>query len=259
MYPRSDSDSTCVTIHTSAGCIIIQLIVHLSKRRTQRSSPGSLRHSLQMWSHCPAKIRLVEQVEITEKAFSIAQRISSNSLPSSLSELTWRWCNHRHRLAFAFDWFVRDGISSDSPVELEESRRTHQSLFLVFFVERQSTWMNGLDAVVCLSNKVTASSVFDVGEPLFVAEEDTRIAFEALAIRMGWFSCEVDRRVKNAEESGERLVPVEFGGVRCLFGLSSVLKTRKNMSNRMTTPWRLPIVEEEDASLAAWLLLLLSF
>lgn len=29
-------------------------------------------------------------------------------------------------------------------------------------------------------------------------------------------------RVKNDDECGDKLVPVEFGGVRCLFGLSSV-------------------------------------
>jgi predicted ATP-dependent Lon-type protease len=102
--------------------------------------------------------------------------------------------------------------------------------------------MNGFDALVCLSNKVTASSVFAVGEPLFVAVEETRIVFEALLIRMGLFSCEVDRRVKNDEESGERLVPVEFGGVRCLFGLSSVFKEEKHIPTKGNAlkPYHLP-------------------
>ncbi len=50
-----------------------------------------------------------------------------------------------------------------------------------------------------------------------VAGDDIRNVFDAFAIRIGLVS-----RVKNDDECGDKLVLVEFGGVRCLFGLSSV-------------------------------------
>jgi len=50
-----------------------------------------------------------------------------------------------------------------------------------------------------------------------VAGDDIRIVFDALVIRIGFVS-----RFKNDDECGDKLVPVELGGVRCLFGLSSV-------------------------------------
>jgi hypothetical protein len=59
--------------------------------------------------------------------------------------------------------------------------------------------------MVCLSNKVTESNCF------VVADDDIRIVFDAFVIRIGFVS-----RVKNDVECGDKLVPVEFGGVRCL-------------------------------------------
>jgi len=62
-----------------------------------------------------------------------------------------------------------------------------------------------------LSNNVTESNCFDV------AGDDIRSVLDALVIRMGLVS-----RVKNDDECGDKLVLAEFGGVRCLCGLSSV-------------------------------------
>jgi hypothetical protein len=81
----------------------------------------------------------------------------------------------------------------------------------MFYTWPKFTWVNGAGGIVCLSNKVTESNCF------VVAGDDIRIVFDALVIRIGLLS-----RVKNDDECGDKLVPVEFGGVRCLFGLSSV-------------------------------------
>jgi hypothetical protein len=60
--------------------------------------------------------------------------------------------------------------------------------------------------------------------PLLFASDDIRIVFAAFVIRIGLLSFDVDNRLKNDDESGDKLVPVEFGGVRCccLLKLSSV-------------------------------------
>lgn len=75
------------------------------------------------------------------------------------------------------------------------------------------TGIGCVDAIACLSARLTASNCF------VVAGEDIRMAFGALLIRIGLVS-----RAKYVDECGDRLVPAEFGGVRCLLGLSSVCK-----------------------------------
>lgn len=79
-----------------------------------------------------------------------------------------------------------------------------------------NTWSNCVCGIVCLSNRATESNC------LAVAGDDMRIEFDGLLIRIGLVS-----RVKNDDEWGDKLVPAEFGGVRCLFGLSSVNWRRK--------------------------------
>ena len=53
---------------------------------------------------------------------------------------------------------------------------------------------------------------------MVVADDEIRIEFDGLVIRIGFES-----RVRNDDECGDRLVLIEFGGVRCLLGLSSVI------------------------------------
>jgi len=89
-----------------------------------------------------------------------------------------------------------------------------------------------------LSNKVTASTCFvDVDNALLLllllllllVEGDViRIVF---VVRIGLLSFDDGSRLKYELDNGDKLVPVEFGGVRCLLVPSSVFKKKQN--NRM--------------------------
>ena len=89
------------------------------------------------------------------------------------------------------------------------SNRLHQIKRKTNF---EITWVNGAGAIDGLNNNVTESSCFVVDDGA-----DIRSWFDALVIRIGLVS-----RVKNEDVCGDKLVPVEFGGVRCFVGLSSV-------------------------------------
>jgi hypothetical protein len=94
---------------------------------------------------------------------------------------------------------------------------------LIIFVMFDTTWFDvGVDVVACLSRSVTESSDLTIDVPWIVLGDDKRIVLAILGIRMELFSCDDDRRVRNDDPIGDRLVPVEFGGVRWFIGLSSV-------------------------------------
>ena len=66
---------------------------------------------------------------------------------------------------------------------------------------------------IVLSNKVTESNCF------VVAGEDIRIVFDCIRYTVLDYCLVLEN---DDDECGDKLVPVEFGGVRCFIVLSSV-------------------------------------
>ncbi len=89
-----------------------------------------------------------------------------------------------------------------------------------------------------MSNKLTASTCFvDVDNALLLlllllllVEGDViRIVF---VVRIGLLSFDDGSRLKYELDNGDKLVPVEFGGVRCLLVPSSVFKKKKQQNEK---------------------------
>lgn len=86
------------------------------------------------------------------------------------------------------------------------------------------TWTIGTALTLGLRSSVIVS------EALFEAGDVIRIVLGTLVNRTVGFSW--DKRVKNDVVIGETLFATEFGGVRCLFKLSSVWTSRANATNK---------------------------
>lgn len=71
-----------------------------------------------------------------------------------------------------------------------------------------------------MSNEATGSFCL-------VVDAATKRMFVFVRLRLPSFE---EIRAKNEDESGERLVPIEFGGVRCRFDPSSVFEKENEKS-----------------------------
>mgnify|MGYP006983672845 CR=1 FL=1 len=117
---------------------------------------------------------------------------------------------------FVFELIDPNDIALGFRGEFEQS--TKEKTFEQTKKSYEITWINCVGWIVCLSSKATESNC------LVVADDEIRIEFDGLVIRIGFES-----RVRNDDECGDRLVLIEFGGVRCLLGLSSVIWRRNEL------------------------------